>query len=254
MGVGRLPVFGLFFFFMFSYPSTLPQFYINLLVLSEKLFSNLHVPAPERCAKVADIAFIMDSSDSIGIQNYQIQKDFVNAIAESFDIQPTGSRAGVVVAGKEATLNIKFGDYLHAEDFQEAVDRLPYTAGNASINEALKVALTQLLVVQGGARPGVAKILVLITSDTQNQTVDNGLVDAVARKLQQLGVAVFLMGVGEKVDVKLLHPLITSDENVFLEKSFEILMMKTRQVAMMACERAGLFVNCSLEPIGRDCK
>lgn len=234
---------------MFSYPSTLPQFYINLLVLSEKLFSNLHVPAPERCAKVADIAFIMDSSDSIGIQNYQIQKDFVNAIAESFDIQPTGSRAGVVVAGKEATLNIKFGDYLHAEDFQEAVDRLPYTAGNASINEALKVALTQLLVVQGGARPGVAKILVLITSDTQNQTVDNGLVDAVARK-----VAVFLMGVGEKVDVKLLRPLITSDENVFLEKSFEILMMKTRQVAMMACERAGLFVNCSLEPIGRDCK
>jgi len=239
---------------MFSYPSTLPQFYINLLVLSEKLFSNLHLPAPERCTKVADIAFIMDSSDSIGIQNYQIQKDFVNAIAESFDIQPTGSRAGVVVSGKEATLNIKFGDYLHAEDFQEAVDRLPYTAGNASINKALKVALTQLLVVQGGARPGVAKILVLITSDIQNQTVDNGLVDAVARKLQQLGVAVFLMGVGEKVDVKLLHPLITSDENVFLEKSFEILMMKTRQVAKMACDRAGLFVNCSLEPIGRDCK
>ena len=191
---------------------------------------------------MTDIAFIMDSSDDVGNQNYQIQKDFVNAIAESFDIQPTGSRGGVVVSGKEATLNIKFGDHLKAEDFQEAVDRLPYTPGNASIDKALKVALTQLLVVQGGARPGVAKILVLITSGTQNQTVDNSLVDAVARKLEQLEVAVFLMGVGEKVDVKLLRPLINSDENVFLEKSFETLMMKTRQVAKMACDRTGLFV------------
>lgn len=193
----------------------------------------------------------MDSSDSIGNQNYQIQKDFVNAVAESFGIQPTGSRAGVVVSGKDATLNIKFGDYLHAEDFQEAVDRLPYTPGNSRMDKALKVALTELLVVQGGARPGVAKILVLITTGTHNQTVDNSLIEAVAQKLQQLGVAVFLMGVGEKVDVKLLRPLITRDENVFLQKSFEILMLKTRQVAKMACDRAGLFVNCSSRPTGR---
>ena len=222
------------------------------LYFLNKPFSNFLIPAPERCAKVADIAFIMDSSDSVGIQNYQIQKDFVNAIAGSFDIQPTGSRVGVVVSGNEATLNIKFGDYLHSEDFQKAVNRLPYTPGNAKIDKALQVALTQLLVVQGGARPGVAKILVLITSGTQNQTVDNSLVDAVARKLQKLGVAVFLLGVSEKVDVKLLRPLITSDDNVFLEKSFEILMMKTRQVSKMACDRAGLFVNCILKQVGRD--
>ena len=248
-GLDRLPD------VVFYINSSLNFFFIfdtNLLVFSEKTFSNFHVPAPERCTKVADIAFIMDSSDSVGIQNYQIQKDFVNAIAESFDIQPTGSRAGVVVSGKEATLNIKFGDYLHTEDFQQAVNRLPYTPGDAKIDKALKVALTQLLVVQGGARPGVAKILVLITSDTQNQTVDNVLIDAVARKLQQLGVAVFLLGVGEKVDVELLRPLTTSVENVILEKSFEILMMKTRQVAKMACDRAGLFVNCVLKPVGRD--
>ena len=201
---------------------------------------------------MADIAFIMDSSDSTGNQNYQIQKDFVNAIAESFGIQPTGSRAGVVVSGKDATLNIKFGDYSHAEDFQEAVDRLPYTPGNSRIDKALKVALTQLLVVQGGARPGVAKILVLITSGTHNQTVDNSLIDAVAQKLQQLGVAVFLMGVGENVDVKLLRSLITRDENVLLQRSFEMLMTKTRQVAKMACDRAGLFVSCLLGLIGRE--
>ena len=184
----------------------------------------------------------MDSSDGIGIKNYQIQKDFVKAIAESFGIQPTGSRAGVVVSGKDATLNIKFRDYLHAEDFKEAVDRLPYTRGNAGIDKALNVAISQLLVTQGGARPGVAKILVMVTTGTQNLTVNSSLVDAVARKLRQLGVAVFVMGVGEKVDAKLLRSLVTRDENVFLQNSFEILMMKTRQVAKMACDNAGLLI------------
>lgn len=184
----------------------------------------------------------MDASDGMGTENYQIQKDFVKAIAESFGIQPIGSRAGVVVSGKEATLNIKFGDHLHAEDFKEAVDRLPYTRGNAGIDKALNVAVTQLLVTRGGARPGVAKILVLVTTGTQNQTLDTRLLDAVAQRLRQLGVAVFVMGVGENVDVKVLRSLVTRDENVFLEESFEILMMKTRKVAKMACDNAGLFV------------
>ena len=203
--------------------------------------SLFHVSAPERCSKAADVTFIMDSSETTGVQNYQTQKDFVKAIAESFGIQPTGSHAGVVVSGKLATLNIKFGDYLYTEDFQEAVDRIPLTRGNSGIDKALNVAITQLMVTQGGARPALAKILVIVTSNTQNQTVDSNRLDAAARKLRQLGVAVFVMAVGDKVNVTLLRSLVTKDENVVKEKSFESLMIKARQVAKMACDNAGLF-------------
>ena len=205
-----------------------------------KLVSYFLVVAPEECTKSADIAFIMDSSESIGIKNYQIQKDFIKAIAESFDIRPTGSRAGVVISGNDTTVNIKLSDHLDEENFKEAVDRLPYTRGTATLDNALHVVTSQLLVAQGGARPGLSKIVIVVTSGRENQTRDGDTLGASAKKLQQLGVTVFVMGVGDHVDEKALNSIVTKEENVFLVNSFENLMMKTWNVAKMACDRAGL--------------
>ena len=198
------------------------------------------VLAPKQCAKSADIAFIMQSSDSIGIKDYQIQKDFIKAVAESFGITPSGSRAGVVISGNDTTANIKFSDHFHEEDFKEAVDKLPYTKGSAGLGHALHVTLSQLFVTQGGARPGVSKILIVVTNGTQAQTGDRDLLDFAAKKLRQLGVTVFVMGVGAQLDDKVLISLVTKKDNLFLEESFEGLMMITRQVANMACDSAGL--------------
>lgn len=139
-------------------------------------------------------------------------------------------------------MNIKFDDYLQTEDFKNAVDRLPYTQGNTGIDKALDVAVTQLLVTKSGARSGLTKILVVMTASAQNQTVDNNLLERVAKKLRQLGVAVFIMGVGDQVDETLLRSLVTAEENLFLETSFESLMLKSRQVAKMTCDNAGMFI------------
>ena len=206
------------------------------------MFLSALVLAPENCTKSADIAFIIDSSGSVGVKNYQLQKDFVKAIAESFGIRPTGSRAGVIISNKETTMNIKFSDHLHVEDFKEAVDKLPYTRGTAKLDHALNVAISQLLVAQGGARPGLSKILIIVTSGKENQTGDSDLLSVFAQKLRRIGVTVYVMGIGEKVDGKLLSSLVTKKENVFLEESFETLMMTTRQVAKIACDNAGLLL------------
>ncbi|CAH3124523.1 unnamed protein product [Pocillopora meandrina] len=197
------------------------------------------IAAPDRCGKVTDIAFIMDASDSVDSQSYRIQKDFVKAIAKSFGLQPGASRAGVILSGKKPTVNINFDDYLQTEDFIEAVDRLPHPRGHAGIDKVLDVALTQLLVNRGGARPGLGKILVLLTANTQNQSLDTKLLDSVTRRLQQLGVALVVIGVGKQVDETLLRPLVTKGENLFLERSFESLMLKARQVAQITCDNAG---------------
>lgn len=206
-----------------------------------KIFLLLSFPAPDRCGKVTDIAFIMDASDSVDSQSYRIQKDFVKAIAKSFGLQPGASRAGVILSGKKPTVNIKFDDYLQTEDFIEAVDRLPHPRGHAGIDKVLDVVLTQLLVNRGGARPGLGKILVLLTANTQNQSLDTKLLDSVTRRLQQLGVALVVIGVGKQVDDTLLRPLVTKGENIFLERSFESLMLKARQVAQITCDNAGIF-------------
>lgn len=197
--------------------------------------------APAKCTKPADIAFIIQSSDTTGIENYQIQKDFIKAIAGSFGIQPDGSQAGVVISGNDTTVNIKFSDHLDDEDFKEAVDKLPYTQGHGTLDNALRVVLTKLFAAQGGARIGVAKILIVVSSaEKEPQALPEDL-SAHAQKLRQLGVAVFVMGVGEQPNVNALTSLVNKKDHLFLEESFESLMLRTRQLANMTCDTAGLF-------------
>lgn len=135
-------------------------------------------------------------------------------------------------------MNIQFSDHLNEGDFKKAVDRLPDIGGTGTLDYSLQVVLSQLLVAQGGARPGVSKILIIIAGGRPNETESS--LSIYTTKLRQLGVAVIFVGVGDKVDDKVLTSLLTKGENVFLEDSFEGLMKKTRQVASAACDSAGL--------------
>ena len=177
----------------------------------------------------------MQSSDSIGISNYQIQKDFIKAIAGSFGIRPKGSRAGVIVSGNDTTVNIKFSDHIYEDELKLAVDRLPNVQGTGKLDHSLQVVLSQLLVSQGGARPGVAKILLVLTGG--KHTDNEGMLNVYTTKLRELGVKMIAIGIGDKADDKVLTSL---GESVFLESSYESLMMKTRQLARVACDNAGL--------------
>ena len=185
------------------------------------------------------------------MEDYQLQKDFVKAIAESFGIRPTGSRVGFIIASKDAAVNIKLSDHLHVEDLKESVDKLPYIGGTARIDKALNLATSKLFVSQGGARPGLSKILIIVTTGKQNATLNGELMGVVAQKLLRMGVTVYVIVVGKEVDDKVLGSLVTEEENLFLEDSFKSLMLKTRQLAKMACDNAGLFLRflslpCSL--------
>ncbi|XP_073236997.1 collagen alpha-3(VI) chain-like [Porites lutea] len=221
-----------------------PDSFENLAAAAKRLtVVAADIAAPDECTKSADVAFILDSSDSVGMEDYQLQKDFVKAIAESFGIRPTGSRVGVIIASKDAAVNIKLSDHLHVEDLKESVDKLPYIGGTARIDKALNLATSKLFVSQGGARPGLSKILIIVTTGKQNATRNGELIGVVAQKLLRMGVTVYVIVVGKEVDDKVLGSLVTEEENLFLEDSFKSLMLKTRQLAKMACDNAG-FSRC----------
>ena len=135
-------------------------------------------------------------------------------------------------------MNIQFSDHLNEGDFKKAVDRLPDIGGTGTLDYSLQVVFSQLLVAQGGARPGVSKILIIIAGGRHNETEDS--LSIYTTKLRQLGAAVIFIGVGDKVDDKVITSLLAKGENMFLADSFESLMTKTRQVASAACDSAGL--------------
>jgi len=84
-------------------------------VLLKNNFVSSEIPT---CDSPVDITFIVDSSGSISRTNYKREKAFINAIAQSFGISRTQSRAALVLFSSSASVKIRFADYASTEAFQ----------------------------------------------------------------------------------------------------------------------------------------
>ena len=191
---------------------------------------------PPPCDAPADVAFIIDSSGSIGRGNYLKEKAFVKAIAKSFGVAPGQSRAAMVLYSNAASVQARFGQYASLAEFESAVDQLPYERGRTRIDKALDLAASDVF---PEARPGVARIALLITDGKQTEASDaKGLREASA-PLRKAGVRVMALGVGSGVDADQLRLITETDEDVLLADDFDNLLLKLRNLTSKVCELAG---------------
>ena len=183
-----------------------------------------------------DVAFIIDSSGSIGRRNYLKQKNFVKEVAKSFGLAPDQSQAAMVLYSNTASVQARFGQYASTEEFAKAVDALPYERGQTRIDRALDVAATDIF---SEARAGVPKLALLITDGTQTAAADaKGLREA-SEPLRKAGVRVLAVGVGSGVDQDELRLVTDSDDDVVLAADFQDLLLKIGNLTSRACELAG---------------
>ena len=121
-------------------------------------------------------------------------------------------------------------------EFESAVDQLPYERGRTRIDKALDVAASDVF---PEARPGVARIALLITDGKQTEASDaKGLREASA-PLRKAGVRVMALGVGSGVDADQLRLITETDEDVLLADDFDNLLLKLRNLTSKVCELAG---------------
>ncbi|XP_078377288.1 cuticlin-6-like [Oculina patagonica] len=180
-----------------------------------------------------DVAFIIDSSGSIGATNYQYQKNFVKAVAKSFGVAPGKSRAAMVLFGNSASVKARFGQYTTMEEFGRAVDALPYESGMTRIDKALDVVATEIF---PEARADVPKIALLITDGMQTQTADaKGLKEA-SEPLPRAGVYVLAVGIGSGVDASQLRLVTESDDDVMVANDFQDLLLKVDNIKSKATD------------------
>lgn len=183
-----------------------------------------------------DVAFILDSSGSIGRRNYLKQKDFVKAVAKSFGLAPDQSQAAMVLYSNTASVQARFGQYATTEEFARAVDALPYERGLTRIDKALDLTATEIF---PESRAGVPKIALLMTDGTQTPAADAKDLKEASEPLRKAGVRVIAVGVGSGVDADELRLLTESDEDVMLANDFQDLLLKIGNLTSRACELAG---------------
>ena len=152
---------------------------------------------------------------------FPYSKTFAKLISEHFQISQSGAHVGVVTFGEDAELQIALDAHDTYPKFENAVDKIPFEGYRTRIHRAFEVASEKLFNVSHGSRPGIPKLLFLVTDGRQSPQSNVGkfmrsFKTSIPLLLRQVQiVAIGLHGTTE-ADVKTLQFLTRSRKNVYI--------------------------------------
>ena len=175
------------------------------------------------CKSIVDVGFILDSSGSLR-NDYGKEKEFLKALAATFGVSDKGSRAGVVTFSYNAEHSIKLDDFFDFTSFGNAVDKIPLMGSLTRIDRSLRLAQKELFALGNGGRPGIPKLLILLTDGSQ--TLEAGAEDPakIADELRASGIKTLVVGIGQGVNNTELARISGAQKNAFTADSFDELI------------------------------
>ena len=169
----------------------------------------------------------MDVSRSVG-KNWPDEKKFVMNLVNEFDLYPNGGHAAVTIFDHQASLEIKFSDNNTTEEFEAALDSLPFTRGWTEIGIALETALNEMFQEANGMRSDSPQVAVLITDGKSNSAVDYA---GFKKRFKAAHIKLLVVGVGNvnkddleqlvrtRVDLLLVTEFLTLNVNDFFHQT-----------------------------------
>ena len=180
-------------------------------------------PPQALCKTKVDVGFVLDSSGSLR-NDYGKEKDFLKSLAATFGISDDGGRAGVVTFSYYTEHSIKLNDHTDLSSFNDAVDNIALMGSTTRIDKALRLTQKEMFTLANGHRPGVSKLLVVLTDGSQTQ--DAGAEDPgdVADEIRKSGINILTVGIGKGVNKTELAHISGGADKVFSAASFDQLI------------------------------
>ncbi|XP_010871477.2 collagen, type XXVIII, alpha 1a [Esox lucius] len=187
-----------------------------------------------------ELVFVIDSSESVGPENFEVVKDFVNALIDRVSVSREASRVGVVLYSHVDVVVVSLKQQSSQNNIKAAVRNMPYLGEGTFTGSAIQTA-NQLF---QAARPGVRKVAVVIT-DGQTDRRDAIQPEEAAREAHAAGTEVFVIGVVNKKDPMYAEfqaemTAVASDpdeEHLYLIDDFMMLPSLESKLLNQICER-----------------
>ncbi|OWK56979.1 von Willebrand factor A domain-containing protein 2 [Lonchura striata] len=199
---------------------------------------------PEGCqAQSLDLAFAVDASSGVGLENFLRLRHFVRSSCLHFIINRDVTQIALVTYGSKAHTVFALDTHTSSSAVLQAIDQVPFLGASASAGSALLHIYSDVMTVQKGARPGVSKVVVLLTNG-------GGMQDAAApaQQLRHNGILVFVVVVGDTERDTLLR--VAGSPNYLVHiSSYEDLQYYQGLIIERICEEARSPVNlCKPNP------
>uniref|UniRef100_A0A3P9N4F6 Collagen alpha-1(XXVIII) chain n=1 Tax=Poecilia reticulata TaxID=8081 RepID=A0A3P9N4F6_POERE len=166
---------------------------VFLMELSSFHISGCGIKCKER---PMELVFVIDSSESVGPENFEIIKDFVTRLVDRTTVGRNSTRIGLVLYSLDVLLEFSLARYLTKEDVKEAIRKMPYLGEGTYTGTAIKKATQEAFF---NARFGVQKVAIVIT-DGQTDKRDPVKLDLAVREAHAANIEMYALGIVNSSD------------------------------------------------------
>lgn len=138
---------------------------------------------------------MVDSSESVGPENFSMIKDFVNAIIDGASVSRDTTRVAVVLFSHIKMVVVSLLHEATRDEIKSAVRSMTYLGEGTFTGSAIQ----QANLVLEAARPGVRKVAVIIT-DGQVDKRDPVSLESAVKEAQERNTEMFVIGGANKSD------------------------------------------------------
>ncbi|KAK2517149.1 Col6a6 [Columba guinea] len=177
-----------------------------------------------------DIMFLVDSSGSIGDENFLKMKNFMRELVNRTDVGADRVQIGVVQFSHEPKEEFKLNTYITKSDIFSAIDRISPLQYTTLTGEALKFML-KYFQTSSGSRHAVKKVLILITDGESQDDVKGP-----ATVLRDKGIIIYSVGVFNANKTQ-LEEISGKRDMVFYVENFDILSQIISNLIFDICSR-----------------
>ncbi|XP_068602533.1 collagen, type XXVIII, alpha 2a [Brachionichthys hirsutus] len=187
-----------------------------------------------------ELAFVIDSSESVGPENFEIIKDFVTRLVDRTAVGRNATRIGLVLYSLDVRLEFNLVRYVTKQDVKQAIRTMTYMGEGTYTGTAIRKATHEAFF---SARPGVKKVAIVIT-DGQTDKRESVKLDVAVREAHAANIEMYALGIVNSSDptqAEFLQELnlIASDpdsEHMFLIDDFNTLPALESKLVSQFCE------------------
>ena len=160
-----------------------------------------------------DLAFVFDSSDTIGVGALEDAKMLVKKMVKGLELGADESRVALVVFADKVEVKARFSENLSVKQFQDMVQNME-SVGSIGRRTRIDKALVETKQVFKEGRDDVYKIAVVLTDGIQSEGQDTKSLLSTSEPLRRAGVRVIAVAIGTQASKGRLRLMTDSMDDV----------------------------------------
>lgn len=192
----------------------------------------------ECSAAPSDIVFVIDSSTSVGENNFKKVLNFIKNFLSEAQIGPEFVQVGILLYSTDVSIQFHLNDYKEKGDVFAAIDRIKYSYGSTNTAGGIEAMRRNMFTHDNGDRPNAKNIAFVVTDGVSNINAYKTMDEAKKARAEDIHIYAIGIGLDETTELRALASE-PAAKNTFTVEDFDGLENLKKEVFDTFCPSTG---------------